>query len=116
MAKKFRFVGVGSWTLTLKGSSYKYINDKAGNPIDKERVFPKQLLFQNGYAETDDPDIPILLEKNRHWEKDVFWHPSCIEKPEDKPKADAIAATNLDKAKRRQKRVEAAREGAVAKE
>ena len=116
MAKKFRFVGVGSWTLTLKGSSYKYINDKAGNPIDKERVLPKQLLFVNGYAETDDPDIPVLLEKNRHWGNDVFWHPSCLPDGADKSKVDKIAATNLAKAKRRQAAVEAAREGAVTKE
>ena len=116
MAKKFRFVSSGSFKVVLRGTRDKFIYDKMNNPIDKVKELPVELIFQNGYAETDDEVAAQLIQRTQHWGADVFWHPACIEKPEEKETAKKISNANLSRLKRQQRRVEAAREGAVAKE
>lgn len=117
----YRFVGKGNFTVVLAGTYRRVLHNDLGEPIGKEVIPGKRLVFHNGVAETTDPDVVTLIKKTAHWGNDVMWHPSSMppeeaDNKETKARADEIANYNKERIKRRQKGVEMAREGRIPRE
>lgn len=109
----------GNMTLVLAGSRYDVQRNALGDPIGRRLVQSKRIVFQNGFGTTNDPDVVELLQQHHEFGKDITWHPTCA--PKEEMEEVKVLAQSIEEAlkvrdRRKQKGIEAALEGGVARE
>lgn len=69
----------------------------------------KKLIFNNGYAETNDKEIIEAIQKERGWKIDFYWHPRSCPPDGDMKVANSLLDLQHSLIKERQERIEKAR-------
>lgn len=109
----------GNKTLVLAGSRFDIVRNAFGDPVQRKLVHKKQIIFQNGFGHTTDPDVVQLLQEHHEWGREITWHPTSAPKEElaeVKPLADSIEADLKVRDQRKQKGFDAALEGSIPRE
>lgn len=74
--KRFRFASVQNLTVNLRGSFTEKFN-KRGERLRIPKRYPAiRIVFQHGYAETEDKEIAEALQGLPMWGNDFYWHKS----------------------------------------
>ena len=73
---KYRFVCVGNMTVTIRGSRQRWKVDPTGQPLYTERLKALQIVFINGYGDTNDEIVAQGLQDHTQWVNEFYWHPS----------------------------------------
>lgn len=109
----------GNKTLVLAGSRYEIVRNAFGDPIQRKLIQKKQIIFQNGFGHTTDPDVVELLKQHHEFGKEITWHPSSAPKEELEeviPVAKSIEESLKIRDQRKQKGFDAALEGSIPRE
>lgn len=119
-SKRQKFVCSGNnQTVVLAGSRNDIIYNKMGDPIAKKHIGPIQIVFQGGYAETEDETVVELLVQHKDFGKTIFWHPTCLPgdaEPHEKALAARLAGKHTDRLIKIKRGIEKAREGGIPRE
>lgn len=78
--KKHLLIGVGNFTLTLRGTYHTIIRDDFGRPIANETIPPLQLVFNNGVPVEVDDETLELVKKTRPWGNSISFHAASLPK------------------------------------
>ena len=119
MSKKYRFRSNGPMTVGLVSTRLEPIHGPMGEVLATKKIPPVKAVFNNGFYETDDEKIKILLTSHMSWGSDIFWDPTCLPKestPADKDTAKQFAKSESARKDRKSKGIRNAKEGSVAKE
>lgn len=114
-----RFVAYGNMTLVLAPARREPVYNAVGTVLDMRLVPSRVLIFNDGVAETTDPDIVSIVQEHPQWGSEFFWHPSSLPKDADKDDIElskTICNTSLSRIARIKEGVMHAREGGVARE
>lgn len=113
---KIRFVAKGDQTIVLAPGRREPIYNAVGTVLDMKYVQARELIFDQGVAQTSDENmIPLALE-HPLWGNEFYWHPSSLPKDatkEEEELARAISQFSISRLKRRDEGIEKAREGSV---
>lgn len=115
---KYRYRTSGNETLVLAGSHDEVVRNSFGDPIHRTTIQAKKLVFDNGFAQTDDSDIDQLIKAHRGWGTKYYYDPTCV--PEDAPKekkalAKTLADDSTRRARKKKKQQDAAAEAGGSK-
>jgi len=116
-----KFAGIGNETIIVRKSYKKIVTAADGTVITAEMIPATKIVLENGYGELeiDDAEVAPITERIKKipgWGRTFYWHPS-MEKSVEKFSKEVVAPilqSSKGRAKRRQKQIEAAREGTVS--
>lgn len=116
-----RFAGIGNETIIVRKSYKKIVTAADGTVITAERIPPTKIVLENGYGELeiDDAEIDLITERIKKipgWNRTFYWHPSMAKSVKDFKRETIVSIKDSAKSRamRKQKQVEAAKEGAVS--
>lgn len=103
----YKFTGNGSFKIIFRGGYEEVIKNEAGTIMQTIKHPSLEAMFVNGQFETEDAELVKVMQLDRHWEEEYYWHSSMekelkkLDMTVDKVKSEKIQKENIKRQDRK---------------